>query len=221
MRQLRGFFRRFTASLSGGDHSKPERDSSGVVSFTESLSALQAASPASCSCERGAMLVFPELSSTEKSATALGMPMRSDMEFRQSLAHVSYTRLYAAANPAMASRLQSNAVESRVAELGELVPSSTRMAKRYQNFTAILAAVILVPVVGFALLLWQFNRPPFDLGKLQRLQIGMNQQQVREVLGTPRSDYGESWAYSRFMAWPAVKLRFDESRHLKDWDYDY
>lgn len=92
---------------------------------------------------------------------------------------------------------------------------------RHENFTAVLAALIIVLVVGFTSLVWQFNRPPFDLEKLQWLKVGMSQQQVREVLGTPRSDSGESWAYSRFMAWPTVKVRFDESRRLKDWDYDY
>ena len=65
----------------------------------------------------------------------------------------------------------------------------------------------MLAAVALGLLTWQFNRPPFDLAKLQQLQRGMSQQQVRQILGAPQSSEvgvmtvdDTSWAYSRWMA---------------------
>lgn len=92
VRQLRRFYRKYTPSLIGGDRSMPERDSSEVTSFFESSSALQAASLATCCCELDATVASPEPSFIEKNAMAFIMPMRSEMEFSQSLVQMNYIR---------------------------------------------------------------------------------------------------------------------------------
>jgi len=69
--------------------------------------------------------------------------------------------------------------------------------------------------------MWQFNRPPFDLARLQQLQAGMTQQQVRQVLGEPRLKDEFGWHYARPMAWPIVHVRFDANGRLSGHDYDY
>ena len=95
------------------------------------------------------------------------------------------------------------------------------MPKLRKNFTAILAVVVLLSVVGFGLMLWQFNRPPFDLAKLPQMQRGMTQQQVRQILGEPRSYDATGWHYARPLAWPIVHVRFDASGRLQDYEYDH
>jgi len=84
-----------------------------------------------------------------------------------------------------------------------------------------LGALLLLGILGFAWLMWNFNQPPFDLARLQQLHPGMSQQEVRQILGTPKSDYGDHWAYSRFMAWPIVYVRFNESKRFTKSEYDH
>jgi len=81
--------------------------------------------------------------------------------------------------------------------------------------------VVGIPIAVIVVLLWNFNRPPFDLRHLQQLRIGMTQDEVRHTLGVPSSRYSNSWNYSRVLAWPMVNVDFDDSARLKDWNYDY
>ena len=85
----------------------------------------------------------------------------------------------------------------------------------------IVGALLVVLVLGVGLLMWQFNRPPFDLARLQRLQKGMAQEQVREILGEPRGTNMKSWHYSRAMSWPIVHVHFDANGKLESHEYDY
>jgi hypothetical protein len=84
-----------------------------------------------------------------------------------------------------------------------------------------LGVVFLFGVLAVAWAMWNINRPPFDLARLQQLRPGMSQQEVRKILGAPKSDYGDHWAYARFMAWPIVYIRFDESNRFRASEYDY
>jgi hypothetical protein len=52
----------------------------------------------------------------------------------------------------------------------------------------ILGVLLLLAILGFGWLLWNFNRPPFDLARLQQLRPGMSQTEVRGILGVPKSD---------------------------------
>jgi hypothetical protein len=56
---------------------------------------------------------------------------------------------------------------------------------------------------------------------LRNLERGMTQQQVRQVLGEPRSTDTRGWHYSRPMAWPIVHVRFDANGRMESYDYDY
>jgi len=82
-------------------------------------------------------------------------------------------------------------------------------------------ALVIVCVFGLVFELWNFDRPPFALSKLDGLTQGMTQDQVREVLGAPSSVYEDSWAYSRTGAWPIVYVYFDEAGKLVRHRYDY
>lgn len=85
----------------------------------------------------------------------------------------------------------------------------------------VVGGFVALGVVGFGMLVWQFDRPPFDLTKLQQLERGMTQQQVRQMLGEPRSTTGRTWSYSRPMVWPVVHVRFDASGKLERHEYDH
>jgi hypothetical protein len=81
-----------------------------------------------------------------------------------------------------------------------------------------IAAIAVVALVAWAI--WNFDRPPFNLGKLNHLQTGITKTEVARKLGEPSSDYGDHWAYSRFMAWPIVYVYFDEQGRLLRHEYD-
>lgn len=79
----------------------------------------------------------------------------------------------------------------------------------------------LTLVLGFSYVMWNFNQPPFRLAKLQTLQRGMSQQQVKQILGEPNSVSDGQWAYSRQLSWPIVYIYFDEQGLFKESVYDY
>lgn len=85
----------------------------------------------------------------------------------------------------------------------------------------ILGAGVVLVVVGFAFMLFQFNRPPFDLALLDRLRVGMTQDQVRSILGKAQLEEDGSWHYHRMMAWPIVHVYFDTDDKFKSCSYDY
>src|SRR4051812_32378749 len=89
------------------------------------------------------------------------------------------------------------------------------------KITIILVLVIGVPLVGFGGLMWNFNRPPFDLAKLRDLRPGMSQHEVERLLGKPNGTDKSSWHYSRPLAWPIVHVYFDAVGRFKESDYDY
>jgi len=80
---------------------------------------------------------------------------------------------------------------------------------------------IVLPLAIFGWLVWNINRPPFDLRELDRLHLGMSEAEVLRVLGKPTSDFGDNWAYSRFMAWPIVYVYFDDQGKLLRQEYDH
>jgi hypothetical protein len=97
-----------------------------------------------------------------------------------------------------------------------LMPARSPSAK-------ILNALGIVAISVSALVawtIWNFDRPPFDLGRLNQLQAGMTKAEVARKLGKPASDYGDHWAYSRFMAWPIVYVYFDDQDRLVQQQYD-
>ena len=83
------------------------------------------------------------------------------------------------------------------------------------------ATSIALGTLGLGILGWQFDRPPFELTKLDGLVPGMSQDQVRDVLGPPSSVFHDSWAYSRMLSWPIVYVYFDESGRYASHRYDF
>lgn len=85
----------------------------------------------------------------------------------------------------------------------------------------IVAALLVLAVLGCAWVLWNFDRPPFDLAKLERLSPGMSKSDVREVLGRPRHVGEASWVYIRLGSWPLVQVYFDASGRFVRSEFDF
>jgi len=75
-------------------------------------------------------------------------------------------------------------------------------------------------IVLFAFVCWNFNQPPRAYYLADSLQEGMSKQEVQQILGTPHSDFGNSFAYGRFMAWGIFYVYFDEDGKLTEHYYD-
>jgi len=80
-------------------------------------------------------------------------------------------------------------------------------------------ALLVVTYCGW--ILWNFNQPPFELSRLERLQPGMSQQDVRQILGNPQSQSPGTWSYARTMSWPIVKVHFDKNDRYTTSEYDF
>ncbi len=93
--------------------------------------------------------------------------------------------------------------------------------KAFHFLLRFVGCLILVSVVVFGWFAWNFDRPPFELARLQQLQPGMSQGEVQTILGKPNADYGNHWAYSRFMAWPIVYVHFDKNGRFVKSVYDH
>ena len=93
----------------------------------------------------------------------------------------------------------------------------------------IVGTLLVLGVIGFGLLMWNFERPPFSLSRLQQLHPAMSTNDVKRVLGTPTSAWirtnqaGEAfceWAYSRRMSWPIVYIYFNPDGTFARHRYD-
>lgn len=95
------------------------------------------------------------------------------------------------------------------------------MKQLLMRLLAIVACLMAGCVVLFLVLLWRFDRPPFDLARLDDLRTGMTPEQVRDVLGSPSGTHDRSWSYSGWLSWPIVYIYFDESGRFSRHEYDY
>jgi len=103
-------------------------------------------------------------------------------------------------------------------EVGLTVLAMKRFLIRLLAIPGCLMVVCVVLVLALAS---RFDKPPFDLARLNDLRTGMTVEQVRDVLGSPSSTYDQSWAYSGWMSWPVVYIYFDESGHFSSHRYDH
>jgi hypothetical protein len=122
------------------------------------------------------------------------------------------------ANLSYGVRLDSAVILSRNKPVEEV-----RFMRRVAS--VVLAATAVGLLFG-GYLLRSFNRPPFPLERLERLEPGMTAVQVREVLGEPDSvegeaDGAETWAYARTLSWPIVNVYFDSQGLFEEHVYDY
>ena len=63
----------------------------------------------------------------------------------------------------------------------------TKMRKSL--FIIIPGCLVLAVAIVFGFRIWQFERPPLPLARLQQLHTGMTTNEVRQVLGTPASSW--------------------------------
>lgn len=100
---------------------------------------------------------------------------------------------------------------------GKKARNSARCSRKVA--TAAGACVVLGGLT-FGGLMWQFERPPFDLAKLGRLDTGMSRAQVEAILGPPKTIHKGQWTYARSFSWPIVQIRFGPSGELAHIEYD-
>ena len=121
------------------------------------------------------------------------------------------------ANP-RSSRRASDGARLRGRDVGATRYTMNRI---FSRLLVIAATLAVFAAAGHGFLAWNFNRPPFDLARLDGLSPGISQAQVRDLLGNPRAVSENSWVYARWLAWPMVHVYFDESgayaRHHDDY----
>ena len=94
----------------------------------------------------------------------------------------------------------------------------------------VFALCILAGVGWFGFTMWQFNRPPFALSRLEQLRQTMTTNEVRGLLGIPASEWTRTnasgqvyseWAYRRPSSWPIVYVYFRPDGTFERHRYDY
>jgi hypothetical protein len=95
---------------------------------------------------------------------------------------------------------------------------------------AVLGILALPLCIYFGPILWNFNRPPFPLSRLESLRPGMTTNEVKAILELPNDTYvltNETaqpfvhWAYRRAGSWPIVYVHFHPDGTLDRHVYDY
>jgi len=104
------------------------------------------------------------------------------------------------------------------------------MNKKIIIILSTILSIILIIVLVFGFLLWNFNRWPFDLKKLDSFNEKTTTEEVQKTLGKPKSIYYkksdegekiEEWIYSAPGAWPIVYIRFTHYGTYIDHETDY
>lgn len=79
-----------------------------------------------------------------------------------------------------------------------------------------IAAAALVLSIGVMV-----SVPPFDEGKIKRLNRGMTTNEVIKILGRPSQDLGSRWWYNaRRPSFETLILWFDPTSRLEGWTID-
>lgn len=92
-----------------------------------------------------------------------------------------------------------------------------------KRFLKLVPYLVLLFFCSLGYLRWNFDRPPLALKKSLQLQPGMTTNQVRAILGKPGniSQDGQTWSYSRPLAWPIFYVYFDPRGHYLSNQYDF
>ena len=95
---------------------------------------------------------------------------------------------------------------------------------------SIFAGLIVVAVSMMGLIMWQFNRPPFELSRLTMLQPDMRTNEVEQVLGSPTrviigtntgTQMTTKWVYQRLGGGQIVYLHFHRDGTFDRHEYDH
>jgi hypothetical protein len=106
----------------------------------------------------------------------------------------------------------------------------TRTVKPMLYVLGGVAGCLAIGVLGWCgFVMWQFERPPFSLSRLEQLRPTMTTNEVRQILGTPSDEWSRTndtgqvyseWAYSRPSSWSIVYVYFRPDgtfeRHVYD-----
>lgn len=96
-------------------------------------------------------------------------------------------------------------------------------------FLGALGCLVFGVVGWFGFKMWQFERPPFPLSRLEQLRPTMTTNEVRLLLGTPADEWSRTndtgqvyseWAYSRRSSWSIVYVYFRPDGTFESHDYD-
>jgi hypothetical protein len=107
---------------------------------------------------------------------------------------------------------------------------STRTVKQMLYILGGVAGCLAIGVVGWlGFAMWQFERPPFPLSRLEQLRSTMTTNEVQQLLGAPAAEWSRTndtgqvyseWAYWRSSSWPIVYVYFSPDgtfeRHVYD-----
>jgi hypothetical protein len=85
----------------------------------------------------------------------------------------------------------------------------------------VLASFCLFLIVGPAgCCYWAMEMPAVPASKLAQLRVGMSQEEVRQLLGSPSYDKGSQWIYRR-ITWAHLNVFFDASGQVRDFEHDF
>jgi hypothetical protein len=109
--------------------------------------------------------------------------------------------------------------------------SRTSFLERVLALVFVLVLLCILAGAGwFGFSMWQFNRPPFILSRLEQLRPAMTTNEVQKLLGTPASAWTRTngsgqayseWAYRRPSSWPIVYVYFKPDGTFERHRYDY
>ena len=67
---------------------------------------------------------------------------------------------------------------------------------------------------------WIMDAPAVPSRKLAQMRVGMTKEEVRQLLGSPRSDRGNAWQYSR-TTWAILVIQFGPDERVTYFEHDY
>jgi hypothetical protein len=99
-----------------------------------------------------------------------------------------------------------------------------RMKPMRKILIRVLVAIGLVAICGMAVIAWATFAPPVPTSRLERIELGMTQDQVRDILGKPPNvskgdDGSEWWVYAR-MTWSLLDVKFSPEGKLIECEVD-
>jgi len=84
----------------------------------------------------------------------------------------------------------------------------------------IILLCVVVSLVSFTF--WFMNSLPVPESKLNKLEVGMNGEQVERIIGAPNFQEGKYvWGYSRRFLWSSVRVHFSTNGSFLRYAPDY
>ena len=99
------------------------------------------------------------------------------------------------------------------------------MKTAYGIALGLVAVFSLALAAMLAVCFWVMQAPAVPYALMEKMRVGMNEDEVRQLLGDPRSDYpdpdgSENWVYCRF-TWAMYKVDFDANGTVVRLEHDF